>query len=286
LADPRPPAAQQQEVLLRWSAAGRRLEPAAGPAAGLDVADSWLVCGGMVRGLDYHAERFAGSCQRRHGVPVPDTMEFLLAAAAVLPRDGRWFPRVEFDAGDGFRLRLRPAPPPSDGVVLGRMAGPDPRRDPAVKGPDLAMLAALRQQAQPSGAGEVLLVSADGLVLEGALSALLWWRGDVLCAPPLTLPVLPSVTRRLLLDIAAETGTPVRFEACRPEDLDGAELWSASALHGIRPVTAWAAAGLAAGAARRAGHWQGMLAARARPAAAAARAMAAHRAPVTASPRV
>ncbi len=247
------------EALFTWSAAGQRLQ--AIPAANhrLDVADSWLIDEGMVRGLPYHAERFIESCRRRHAVAAASTAEFLDTAAAALPLTGRWFPRVEFEAGVGFRLRLRAAPAPSATVVLRRADGPDSRRDPTVKGPDLAMLVRMRQGAAARGADEVLLVGRSGSVLEGALSAVLWWRGDVLCAPPLSLPVLPSVTRRLLLEIAAGTGTEVRFEACAAEDLDGLELWTASALHGIRPVTSWSGESLVPAPARRAAAWQARL---------------------------
>jgi branched-subunit amino acid aminotransferase/4-amino-4-deoxychorismate lyase len=262
------------ESLLSWSVPEHRLVPvpAAGPAtpghssAGhgspghrTDVADSWLIDNGLVRGLHHHAARFTESCRGRHGVAMVATTEFLDAACAALPRTGRWFPRVEFEAGAGFRLRLRPAPPPSAGVVLGRADGPDRRTDPAVKGPDLPMLIGIRQRAASQGAGEALLVSGSGTVLEGALSAVLWWRGDVLCAPPPSLPVLPSVTRRLLFEIASEIGNEVRFEECRTEDLDGAEVWTASALHGIRPVTSWSGESLTAAPPRRAAGWQARL---------------------------
>jgi branched-subunit amino acid aminotransferase/4-amino-4-deoxychorismate lyase len=273
------------ESLLSWSVPEHRLVP--GPAAGpatpghdspdhsspghsfpgqtTDVADSWLVDDGLVRGLHHHAARFTESCRGQHGVATVATTEFLDAACAALPRTGRWFPRVEFEAGVGFRLRLRPAPPPSAGVVLGRADGPDRRTNPAVKGPDLPMLIGIRQRAARQGAGEALLVSGSGTVLEGALSAVLWWRGDVLCAPPPSLPVLPSVTRRLLLEIAGEIGNEVRFEECQTEDLDGAEVWTASALHGIRPVTSWSGEGLTAAPPRRAGGWQARLMDRAVP---------------------
>jgi len=147
--------------------------------------------------------------------------------------------------------------------VLRRAGQPDGRRDPTVKGPDLAMLVGLRQSAATLGAGEVLLVSGSGTILEGALSAVLWWRSDVLCAPPLSLPVLPSVTRRLLLEIAAETGTEVRFETATTEELDGLEVWTASALHGIRPVTSWSGEPLTAASPRRAAAWQARLLAKA-----------------------
>jgi len=258
------------DTLLDWSEGDSRLLPVSATSHGpvghrLDVADSWLVDDGMVRGLRYHAERFVASCQLRHGIDAAVTTRFLEAACLAWPQAGRWFPRVEFAAGSGFRLRLRPAPRPGAGVVLRRADGPDRRRTPLVKGPDLEMLAGLRQSVAALGADEVLLVSGTGEVLEGALSALLWWRGDVLCAPPLSLPILPSVTRRLLLEIAAEAGTDVRLEVCPPEDLDGLELWTASALHGIRPVTSWSGESMTAAPARRAAAWQALLIGKATP---------------------
>ncbi len=251
------PAAGQ--TLFAWPGAGHGLRPIPPADHRVDVADSWLVDDALVRGLPYHIERFIDSCRSRHGVTTEVTTEFLDAACMALPRTGRWFPRVEFEAGAGFRLRLRTAPEPSAGVALRRAEGPDRRRDPTVKGPDLAMLVGLRQRAALLGADEILLESGSGIVLEGALSAVLWWRGDVLCTPPPTLPVLPSVTRRLLLQIASEIGAEVRFEACRPEDLDGAEVWTASALHGIRAVTSWSGTALTAAPPRRAAAWQARL---------------------------
>lgn len=264
LAD-QPAGPQAGEALFAWSPAGRRLLPVPAGSHVVDVADSWLVDEGLVRGLPYHAERFTESCRRRHDVAAAQATEFLCAAGREVPRTGRWFPRVEFEAGAGFRLRLRAAPEPVRGVVLRCAGEPDTRRDPTVKGPDLPMLIGMRRAAAPLGAGEVLLLSGSGTVLEGALSAVLWWRGDALCAPPLSLPVLPSVTRRLLLQIAAEIGIEVRLETCRAEDLDGVELWTASALHGIRPVTSWSGASLTAAPARRAVAWQPLLTAKAVP---------------------
>lgn len=251
------------EPVLAWSEGERRLLPTPPVSHPIDVADSWLVADGAVRGLRYHAERFVASCRLRHGVDAAVTAQFLDTACLALPQAGRWFPRVEFAVGSGFRLRLRPAPQPGAGVVLRRADGPDRRRAPLVKGPDLAMLAGMRRSVAALGADEVLLVSGAGHVLEGALSAVLWWRGDVLCAPPLSLPILPSVTRRLLLDIAAEVGTGIRLETCLPEDLDGLELWTASALHGIRPVTSWSDECMTTAPARRAAAWQALLVAKA-----------------------
>ena len=69
---------------------------------------------------------------------------FRAAASAALPREGRWFPRVELTGG-----RLGAARPPrARGAVTRRacVVGPpgDPRTAPRRKGPDLELLARLR----------------------------------------------------------------------------------------------------------------------------------------------
>ena len=72
-------------------------------------------------------------------------------------------------------------------------------------------------------------------MLEGGTTSLLWWREGTLCAPPPRAPVLPGITRSLLLAHAAA----VAFENVTPADLAGLEVWAVNALYGIRPVTAW-----------------------------------------------
>ncbi len=189
----------------------------------VDVADSWLVDEGRCRGLDLHRQRFTGSCGGGE--------EFFDDVVAHLPREGRWFPRVEFHQGE-FRAWVRPAPPRTTSVEFRLPAYPDPRRRPLIKGPDLQTLLDLR--AQRGAAEEPVLVSEDGWAREGALSSLMWWRGEVLCAPPDGPDLLPSVTRALVLRIAAQQGQEVRLEQVTPEELVGLECWSLSALHGIR----------------------------------------------------
>ena len=245
---------------------GGRLEPddTADADGGLLVADSWLVADGRVRGLAEHRARFAAACAGEAGLARADVLAFLDACAEPVPGGGRWFPRVECGQDCRLRLRVRPAPPPGASVVLRPHPGPDPRRRPRVKGPDLAALLAARQAAQRAGAGEAVLRTADGIVTEGALSALLWWRGDTLCLPDPDLPILQSVTRRLIARVASAAGTPMRFERARLDELDGLEVWSLSALHGIRPVSAWLDCEARAGTATRAPRWQRRLDALAR----------------------
>jgi branched-subunit amino acid aminotransferase/4-amino-4-deoxychorismate lyase len=222
---------------------------------GVDVADSWLVDNGRCRGLNLHRQRFTDSCCQRHPVSRATVEAFFDDVVAVLPADGRWFPRVEYWAGQ-FRLWLRPAPSPATSVAIWIPDTVDPRLAPAVKGPDLAVLEDLRSRARSAGADEALLLSADGWVREGALSGLMWWRDDVLCAPPSNSGLLPSVTRRLILQLAARRGQRVRFDHVRPDDLDGLEAWSISALHGIRSVTAWYGWPLQPGPERHAAQWK------------------------------
>ena len=213
------------------------------------VADSWLVDDGSALALDVHRDRFAGSVAEVPGGPdVDEVSAFWTAAVAMLPRTGAWFPRAELVTGDGadadgqarlrLRLRLRPAPPRRRSVVLAT-ADRDPRTQPTVKGPDLAALGSLVADARSRGADEAVLLSPEGHVVEGAWSSIVWWRGDALCLPADDLPRLPGVTVRSLTTLAAVLGVDVLHDHTRPDELDGFEVWSLGALHGIRIVTGW-----------------------------------------------
>jgi branched-subunit amino acid aminotransferase/4-amino-4-deoxychorismate lyase len=204
------------------------------------VIDSWLVDEGRVRGLDRHAERFSSACGRFSEQGAEQTNRFLRAVAESLPARGRWFPRVELvETGSGTRPRmwLRPAPPRTATVRLWTAAGPDRRRLPAVKGVDLDHLASLRAAATTAGADEALLVSAEGHVVEGASTSIVWWRGDTLCGPPPGPGLLPGITRTLLGELAGTAGHQVVTEQATAPDLVGVPVWTLNALHGIRPVT-------------------------------------------------
>ncbi|MFF9090833.1 aminotransferase class IV [Streptomyces sp. NPDC014991] len=230
------------------------------PDGPVDVIDSWLVSDGRVVALDAHLDRFTTACATLFAVPREHTSAFLRAAVRRIPARGRWFPRMELtvrDGGPAFHLRLRAAPPRGAAVRVWVHDGADQRRHPSVKGPDLDWLAQVRSAAQRRGADEALLLSADGRLVEGSTTSVLWWRGDTLYAPDADrLDLLPSVTRTAVLRIAAAHRTRVAYACPRPEDLAGLETWAVNALHGIRPVREWVGSSTVAGPAPRARTWQ------------------------------
>ncbi|MGW7681922.1 aminotransferase class IV [Kribbella sp. NPDC054772] len=199
------------------------------------VADSFLVANGKVRGLELHRDRFVRSCAAA-GVSAD---RFWDEQIGRLPGFGRWFPRFELKASGELAVQLRPAPPIGGRVRVAVHDGPDPRTAPRVKGPDLELLGKLKEAA-PDRADEILLLDSDGTVLEAAYSAVAWWEDDTLCFPPSDRPLLPSVTARLLRQIATAQGVETSEHPITPDALrDTTEAWLLNALHGIRPVHAW-----------------------------------------------
>ena len=204
-------------TLYRWD--GGALVEAVEPGSEPDVVDSWLLADGVVRNWHHHCARFGHA-------------DFMAAVRAVLPGEGEWFPRVE-KHGSALYLRLRPAPPLRTQTVLWVPPTPDPRREPTVKGPDLAVLGELRAQAQAHGADDALLWTPDGLVAEGAHCALAWEEDGRLMVPehPRQLPSTTVAGTRELRDVGTR---PITVE-----ELQTFPVWAGSALHGWTPVVGW-----------------------------------------------
>jgi len=208
----------------------------------LTVADSWLVADGSTVALERHFARFSDGLAADPTARA-ELVKFFNAAIATIPRVGNWFPRIEYraDCPSGERLffRLREAPELTETVTLWSFPEPDPRQQPETKGPDLSLCQQLRRAANLHGADEAVLLDEDGFIADGALSAVLWWREDVLCAPDESTRWLPSITRQLALEMAEQAGFSVRLERAQPGDLSDCEVWSLSSLQGIRGVTHW-----------------------------------------------
>ncbi len=221
------------------------------------AADSWLVADGHVRAVDRHWARFSAACGE-HGVAPEALATFRARVERAVPAHGRWFPRIELREDGELAVLVRPAPAREPTVVAWIADMPDPRRSPRRKGPDLDRLAALRERAAAHGAGEAVLVDTDGRLLEGAFTSLLWWERETLCVVSDDAPILPGITRALLIELASERDTPVAQRRPAPEELVGRETWLVSALHGVRTVARWVG-GTPAGPAPRAATWQRLL---------------------------
>lgn len=210
-------------------------------ADNLTVADSFLVSVGMVRALERHLKRFSDSISdEKTQKQLP---EFFRQFLALIPDSEDWFPRLEYraaqPAGERLFVRMRPAPERTQTVSLWTLDEDDPRENPRVKGPDLSVCQRLRRKANLFGADEAVIVDGAGVISDGALSSIVWWRDGVLYGPDDTTNWLPSITRSLVFEIAKQAGYQTDQERCNPEQLEDCEVWSLSALQGIRGVTSW-----------------------------------------------
>lgn len=159
----------------------------------LAVADSWLLRDGRVRGLGRHRERFLRSCGDSGGPSPRQLVDFWRDMTAALPHTGEWFPRVELGAESReLRLLLRHAPPLGTGVRVWAAGQLDPRTVPRRKGPDLDILARVRQRAATEGADEAVLIAPSGVVLEGPPPASCGGRTTPCACPPHSSPSWPE----------------------------------------------------------------------------------------------
>ena len=98
--------------------------------------------------------------------------------------------------------------------------------------------AALREAAR-RGADDVLFVSSDGYLLEGAVSNLLLRRGNQLITPRVDLGILAGTTQADLYTWAEAEGFVTGYELLTPADLERADAaWLVSSVRHVAPVRA------------------------------------------------
>jgi branched-subunit amino acid aminotransferase/4-amino-4-deoxychorismate lyase len=232
-----------EAALYRWNdGALRPLDYCDPSETTILAADSWLVADGDVLALDLHRQRFLDATRHQLSDERLPVEEFWDASINAISATGDSFPRVElqrFRGAERLVFRDRSAPELGLSVVLASHDGPDPRTQPTIKGPDTNALLAVRTAAQERGAGEAVILSPDGYVVEGAYSGIIWWHGDALCVPSPELERVDSVTVRSTIALATALGIDVFYESVTPDGLDGREVWVLSALHGIRIATGW-----------------------------------------------
>lgn len=95
----------------------------------------------------------------------------------------------------------------------------------------------LRQQAVEAGCHEAILLRGDRAT-EGTASALFIVKGGVIVTPPKSAELLPSITRDVVLELAARHGFLWREAAIPTIELRQAdEIWLASSTREVYPVT-------------------------------------------------
>ena len=94
-----------------------------------------------------------------------------------------------------------------------------------------------RLELRVTDADEALMVDLDGRVTEGATSNLFFVQNNALRTPSLDGPVLPGITRRVVLELAAEEGIPVKEGQYTPDDVRQAdEVFLTNSTWELRPV--------------------------------------------------
>lgn len=133
-------------------------------------------------------------------------------------------------------------PPPWDGPA--QLATVETRRIPDASIPATAkthnylngILA--RLELRGSGADEALMLDEDGTITEGASSNVFFVSDGVLRTPSLAGPVLPGITRSVVLALARDAAIPTEEDRYRPADLQTAEeIFLTNSTWEIRPVT-------------------------------------------------
>lgn len=190
--------------------------------------------------LDDHLDRLAASLAAI-GLPAPDRALLTAEAAALLaelgPADAAL--RIYLTASGTRVVTLGPQPvrPPARVLVpqpapwirpLGTY-GPAGAKTMSY-GPNMTASRAARR----AGGDDALLVSLEGLVLEGPTFGVLWVTGDTVRAPALDLGLVDSISRRTVLELAAQHGLRVEQGHHRLDDLLAADEFLVSSA--VRPV--------------------------------------------------
>lgn len=206
--------------------------------------------GGKLFALEDHLERLARSASAM-GIPLPDDDRIGSWARAVGSEGGEGIVRIIVGRGDAIpgmsgerRIVVIHHPAPFTPTTLRVRLWPAPWH-PAGQPWELAgvkttsyapNLAATRTVAH-DGFDDALLVSTDGIVLEGPTFGVAWVAEGVIAVPELELGILDSITRRRVLALAEAEGLSVevgRFSADVFEHAD--EVFAMSTVKEVTPI--------------------------------------------------
>lgn len=96
---------------------------------------------------------------------------------------------------------------------------------------------AAKRHAASVGADDVIFTSAEGTVLEGPSSTVLWQRESTICTPPPDTGILRGTTQELLFERLGEIGMEGAYRPATIEDLFVAQgVWLCSSTRGIAAI--------------------------------------------------
>jgi branched-subunit amino acid aminotransferase/4-amino-4-deoxychorismate lyase len=187
--------------------------------SGAALIETIRVRGGVAPLWQLHLRRLTESC-RALGIPIPP---------GVRPPEGRPDRVHRLEVSDRGCTVSERALGPTDPVRLVTTAiahHPYPHKTTA-----RAQFERAAAEARSAGADEGLLLTPAGEVAETSIWGVFWWEGDRLCAPPLTLGILPGVARARIGELVsiAEHRVP-------RSGLEGKALLLANAARGIVEV--------------------------------------------------
>ncbi|MEI4279698.1 aminotransferase class IV [Klenkia terrae] len=229
----------------------------AGLARGDGVFESVLVVGGATPRLADHLARLQCSTGLLDLPPVDDATWRELVAAAVdgWPAEVEGVCRLFLTRGDGtsptaLALLAEVAPDVlrqrADGVAVVALTyglAADVRASApwllgGAKTLSYAVNMAAQRHAHAVGADDVVFTSAEGRLLEGPTSTVVWAADGVLHTPPLDSGILAGTTQARLFAAAEADDWPTAVTAGTVADLHAADaVWLLSGIRGAAPVT-------------------------------------------------
>jgi para-aminobenzoate synthetase / 4-amino-4-deoxychorismate lyase len=202
--------------------------PRPDPQAG--VFETILVRDGAPVALEEHLDRLEATASDTYNIALPPATAALVRHTA-LEQGGPCRLRVLLDPDGQVGLQVAPLPAPAP-VRLRATTVPGGLGDR--KWRDRRLIDALEEDAEPA---LPLLVDLDGAVLETTRANVFALVGDVLVTPPLDGRVLPGVTRRRTLALAARLDLPTAERPLALHELHAARaVLVTGALRGPQPV--------------------------------------------------
>jgi branched-chain amino acid aminotransferase len=201
--------------------------------------------------LDRHLRRLHRSAEMiALGVPLTDGQvadriaETVEQAARTAPREIEWYIRILLTRGVG-ELTYDPAATPAPSVIMIVKPHTDPPPElysrgvrviissivrnhpgtvnPMIKSNNLLNCALAMQDGYKRGVDEVIMRNYKGELAECALSNFFIVKGGVALTPPLSVGLLPGITREFMWEVGKAAGIPVSEAIIRDADVYGAD---------------------------------------------------------------